>query len=201
MNILVLLVDPKENSPSPGAVDFAFVIEMKNSSIANFTPIYPTGPGEEHPTAPPNMVTTNLQIKLLYLHNSLYDVPLKEGTKQAQEIVEYKQGIKTDVVVIVNPEAVDAILAAIGGVEVNGSIVTNNSVDFLREEQSSNNISRPDIVENVGYAVRNASRDKSKRIPIIQAMTIQYTQGNIVVVPDDVFFKLIKAEGVKSIFG
>ncbi len=201
-NILVLLVDPSEHSPGPGAVDFAFVVELENYSVSNLTTIYPTGPGlGVHPTAAPNMEMNNIKIKYLYLHDALWDVPLNEGTKNAQEIVEYNKGIKTNSVVIIRPEAVDAILESIGGVDVNGTHVTNNSQAYLREEQYSENISRPDIVKSFGYAIKDASKNSSKRSSMISAITVQYLEGNIIVVPNDMFIKMVSNQALKSIFG
>lgn len=202
-NTLVLLVDDSgEHEPSIGAVDFAFVIHLQNYSITNLTPIYPTGPGMFHPTAAPVMIMNNVNVHQLFLHDTLYDTPLEKGTKNAQEIVEYQKGIKTDSVVIIKPEAVDAILTAIGGVDVNGSHITNNSKDFLRDEQYNGHISRPDIVQSVGNAMRQAaSKDSSKRGAMIQAITVQYAAGNIIVVPNDFFYKMITQQGIQGLLG
>ena len=201
-NMLVLLVDPTEHQPSPGAVDFAFVVQLKNSSITNLTPIYPTGPPLGIlPNATPPIEMTNVHVYNLYLHDSLYDTPLNIGAKHAQEIVEYNKGIKTDSVVIINPQAVDAILESIGGVDINGSHITNNSISFLREEQNNENISRPDIVQSMGNAIKDQSKNSSKRAAMVQAITIQYAKGNIVVIPNDLFLKLISTESMKKLFG
>jgi len=200
--MLVLLVDPSEHQPSIGAVDFAFVLQLKNDTMSNMTPIYPTGPPLGfHPTVGTPMEMSNVNVNKLYLHDSLYDVSLDLGAKHAQEIVEYNKGLKTDSVVIVKPAAVDAILESIGGVEINGTKVTNDSESFLREEQLSKGIARPDIVQSMGYAIRNASKDGSKRSAMIQAIIIQYSQGNIIIIPNDLFFKIVSAESIKTLFG
>lgn len=201
-SMLVLLVDPQEHQPGLGAVDFAFVVQLENYSITDLTPIYPTGPPLGfHPTTAPPIEMTNVHVYKLYLHDALYDAPLNTGAKHAQEIVEYNKGIKTDSVIIIKPQAVDAILESIGGVDINGSHVTNNSLSFLRDEQNNGNISRPDIVESMGFAIKEESKNSSKRAAMIQAITIQYAEGNIVVIPNDLFLKLINPASLKKLIG
>ncbi len=200
-NILVLLVDDTgEHEPSIGAADFAFVVQLNNDTrITNLTPIYPKSLA--HPTATPPIELQNVGITRLYLHDTLYDTELKTGARHAQEIVEYNLGLKTDSVVIIKPQAIDAILTSIGGVDINGTLVTNNSLSFLRDEQTQGNLTRAYALESMGNAIKDASKNSTKRAAMSQAITIQYAQGNIIVIPDTLFYKLITTEGLKKLTG
>ena len=198
-SILVILLDDTDNLPGIGSADFGFVIQLNNDDITNLTPIYPKA--LPLPNATPPLELENVGITKLYFIDSLYDVDLNTGTKHAQEIVEDDKGLKTDSVVIIRPAAIDAILTSLGGVEINGSLVTNNSLSFLREEQNEGNLTRADAVESMGYAIQNAAQNSSKRSAMIQAITIQYAKGNIVVIPNNLFYNLITQEAMKKLFG
>ncbi|MGO9387223.1 MAG: DUF4012 domain-containing protein [Methanobacterium sp.] len=197
-SILVILLDDTDNLPGIGSADFGFVIQLNNDDITNLTPIYPKA--LPLPNATPPLELENVGITKLYFIDSLYDVDLNTGTKHAQEIVEDDKGLKTDSVVIIRPAAIDAILTSLGGVEINGSLVTNNSLSFLREEQNEGNLTRADAVESMGYAIQNAAQNSSKRSAMIQAITIQYAKGNIVVIPNNLFYNLITQEAMKKLF-
>ncbi len=198
-SILVILLDDTDNLPGIGSADFGFVIQLNNDDITNLTPIYPKA--LPLPNATPPLELENVGITQLYFIDSLYDVDLNTGAEHAQEIVEDDKGLKTDSVVIIRPAAIDAILTSLGGVEINGSLVTNNSLSFLREEQNEGNLTRADAVESMGYAIQNAAQNSSKRSAMIQAITIQYAKGNIVVIPNNLFYNLITQEAMKKLFG
>jgi hypothetical protein len=199
-SILVMLVDDGgEHEPSIGAADFEFVVQLNNNSdVTNLTPINPHG--LYLPNATPAIEMHNVGINQLYLHDTLYDTDLATGAKHAQEIVEDDKGLKTDSVVIIKPQAVDAILTSIGGVTINGTLVTNNSISFLRQEQSVDNISRADAVESMGYAIKDAAKNSSKRSAMIQAITLQYAEGNIIVIPNNLFYKIITTTSMNKLF-
>ena len=182
----------------PGSADFGFVIQLNNDEITNLTPIYPKA--LPLPNATPPLELENVGITKLYFIDSLYDVDLNTGAKHAQEIVEDDKGLKTDSVVIIKPQAVDAILTSIGGVTNNGTLVTNNSISFLRQEQSVDNISRADAVESMGYAIKDAAKNSSKRSAMIQAITLQYAEGNIIVIPNNLFYKIITTTSMNKLF-
>jgi len=198
-SILVILLDDTDNLPGIGSADFGFVIQLNNDDITNLTPIYPKA--LPLPNATPPLELENVGITNLYFIDSLYDVDLNTGAEHAQEIVEDDKGMKTDSVVIIRPAAIDAILTSLGGVEINGSLVTNNSLSFLREEQNEGNLTRADAVESMGYAIQDAAQNSSKRSAMIQAITIQYAKGNIVVIPNSLFYNLITQEAMKKLFG
>ena len=48
-NILVCAIDEGEDRPGMGACDMAFIINLENGVIKNYTPVYPGG--LTHPTA------------------------------------------------------------------------------------------------------------------------------------------------------
>jgi len=198
-NVLVLMVDPTEKRPGMGAVDMAFIVKLKNGSVSSLKPIYP---GEmTHPTAspPPDLEKTGL--KKLYLHDALWDIDTNKGAKLAQEIVKYNTGIKTDAVVIIKPETVDAILTSIGPVYIEGEgTVSGNSLIFLRNMEK-NGVDRGKTVESLAYAIKNASKDDSKRSAIFNTINVEYARGNIVVIPNDFFLQFIASEGLNKLFG
>jgi len=97
--------------------------------------------------------------------------------------VEYNTGKKTDVVVIVTPEAVDAILARMGPVYVEGQgHVSGNSIYFLREEQKTG-YTRGDAVKSLINAIIDATKDRDKFMILVDEAIQQNAQGNIIVVP------------------
>lgn len=198
--VLVLCVDPSEGRPGPGAVDMAFIVDLDDGNVKNVTPLYPGG--LKHPTAaaPPEVQAQGLDV--LVLHDSLWYADTNYDAKLAQEIVEYNKGIKTDVVVMVKPDAIDAILQSIGGVNVEGQgNVTSNTLEFVRNEQSSGGMSRGNAVEQLAYAIRNASSDPNKRPAMLNAMIAQYNAGNIIVVPNDFAYRFMTAEGLSKVLG
>ncbi|MDD3984515.1 MAG: DUF4012 domain-containing protein [Methanobacterium sp.] len=113
-NILLLCADPSEQRPGIGGMDMAFAVQVVDGDVKNMTSIYPGG---MHPTA---MEPVEISKGRLMLHDTLWDADPEVGAKLAQETVEYNTGIKTDAVVIVTPTAIDAIIAAIGPIEVPG---------------------------------------------------------------------------------
>lgn len=195
--LLILTVDPSESRPGPGAVDMAFIAHVKNGTVSNMTPIYPSG--MTHPTAspPPELVKNESK---LYLHDTLWWNNTQYDAQLAQETVEYNTGIKTDGVVIVKPEAVDALIQAIGPVYVPGQGYVNiSSMDFLREEQK-NGMSRADAVESLASAIKNASYYKSKRSAAFNVIYDQYSKGNIIVIPPSLYNQLMSEETLTKIF-
>jgi hypothetical protein len=198
--VLVLCVDPSEGRPGPGAVDMAFVVELQDGNLKNMTPIYPGG--MRHPTAEaPDFVKTQ-GLSYLVLHDSLWYENTTYDAQLAQEIVEYNTGIKTDVVVMVKPDAIDAIIASIGGVNVGGQgYVQGDTLEFLRDEQSEGGMSRGNAIESVANAIKSAASDKEKRQAIMTTIISQYNAGNIIVEPNDWAVKFMTAESINKVIG
>lgn len=199
-NILILCSDPSENRPGVGSVDMAFVVNVNNGKLGNVTPVYPGGLA--HPTLTP---TPDMQAEGLtrwYLHDSLWSSDLENGTKIAQEIVEYHTGMKTDMVLVVTPTAIDAMINAVGPVYSNGQLVENvSSIDFLREDQSNNGATRGDAIENLAQGIIDSAKKNNNKGSLIQAGIEQYSQGNIKAVPASEFAQFISYSGLNNLLG
>ena len=197
-DILILCADPSEKRPGIGAVDMAFVVHTTDGNIKKVTPIYPGHMA--HPTAsPPQYLKDTQGVNKLYLHDSLWSADVENGTKLAQEIVQYNTGYKTDIVVVVTPDAIDALIKSIGPIYANGTDVTGSSISFVRNEQYNEGMSRGKAVESVMNPMMKAIKDKNKFSALLQVATTQYAKGNIVVVPKDAFVKIAIAYGFKSL--
>ncbi len=193
--ILLLTADPSEPRPGMGAVDMAFVINTHDGKIVNTTPVYPGG--MTHPTAsPPQYLKETQGVNKLYLHDALWDEDVEVGAKLAQEIVESNTGLKTDVVVILTPDAVDALIQSIGPIYIEGQgYVNGNSIDFLRNEQAEG-MSRGNAVESMMKSIMNAAKDPANYSKLLQTGAMEYTKGNIAVVPKDIFLKVLVSNGI-----
>jgi len=197
--ILILCIDPSEGRPGPGAVDMAFNANLTDGNVTNITPIYPGG--MHHPTAAPPDYVKEQGVNVLMLHDTCWWNNTTMDAKLAQETVEYNTGIKTDVVVMVKPAAIDALLQSIGGVYVNGQNVTNGTIEFVRDEQKGGNMSRGNAVETMAFAIKSAYKNESKRGIMRAAIIDQVSKGNIIVVPDDFVGKFLAADSLNKIFG
>ncbi|WP_455645353.1 DUF4012 domain-containing protein [Methanosphaera sp.] len=199
-HILVLCTDPSENRPGIGAVDMAFVVTVNDGNVGNVTPVYPGGLA--HPTLTPTADMQAEGLTLWYLHDSLWSDDLENGTKIAQEIVEYHTGMTTDLVIVVTPTAIDALIDAVGPVYSNGELVENiSSIDFLREDQSNNGATRGDAVEGLAEGIIESAQKNNNKADLIKAALEQYTAGNIQAVPADKFSQFVSYEGFSSLLG
>ena len=193
--LLLLTVDPSEQRPGMGGVDMAFAVNVTDGNVKNLTPIYPGG--MMHPTA---AAPAGVDTGRLMLHDTLWDADPAVGAKLAQETVQANTGIKTDAVVIVTPDAIDAMIAAVGPINVPGQgNVTGNSIQFLREEQNSGGMSRGTAVESIMKPILNATKNPSKYGVLAQVATDQYMKGNIVVVPSSLFSQFAISKGINTI--
>ena len=195
--ILLLTADPSEKRPGIGAVDMAFAIGMVNGSVTSLTPIYPGGMTSKTVMEP---AAANSGNGYMELHDSLWYADTVSDTKNAQEIVESNTGIKTDAVVIVTPEAVDAILFSVGPLNIEGyGNGTNKSIDFIREmsEKKNSTMSRGNATELLMKPVLAAMKDPSKAPSLYQAAVEQYIKGNIVVVPSSLMTQFAISKGLK----
>ncbi|MGC9517751.1 MAG: DUF4012 domain-containing protein [Methanomicrobiales archaeon] len=189
--ILVLSADPSEKRPGMGAVDMAFIFTVKDGEFTNITSIYPHKMA--HPTEPAPLEVQKQGVAKMLLHDSLWYNDTEQGSKFAQEIVEYNTGIKTDIVVIFNVESIDAIVNSIGPLYVEGvGYVNGSTLDFLREEQDDYNYTRGQAVKSLMSSISNSTKqDKTKYLTLIETVSDQYKKGNIAVYPSDAFPKLI----------
>lgn len=187
--VLLLCADPSEPRPGIGAVDMAFIITLKEGNITDIKPVYPSKMA--HPTATPPPSLKAMGVNKWYLHDALWENNTENGAKIAQEIIEYNTGEKTDIVVIVTPEAVDAILKRIGPVYVEGEgYVSGNSIMFLREEEKEG-YSRGKAVKSLMEAIFNATKDRDKYISLVDEGIKQTARGNIIVIPKSALIELI----------
>lgn len=200
--ILLLAVDTTENQGTEGmgACDMAYVLDVVNGTIKTVTPIYPGGMRSPVYTEP-----SQLGSGMLLLHDSLYGVNTTFGAERAQSIVEYNKGIKTDAVVMINPEAVDALLEAVGPIEINGTQMNlNDSLGYIRNmtETDSSTENRgnatSDIMEPVIKAAKN---NPASYINLAKVAIEQYNQGNIRVVPASLVTKFTVSMGLNSLLG
>ncbi len=199
-NVLVLCSDPSEQRPGIGSVDMAFVVELNDGNIGEVTPVYPGGMA--HPTLQPTADMRAEGLDRVYLHDSLWSDDLENGTEIAQEIVEYNTNITTDIVVVVTPDAIDAMIDAVGPVYSNGELVDNaSSIDFLREDQDNNGATRGDAIEGLADGIRDAAVENDNQGALIETMISQYARGNIKAVPSDKVAQFISYEGLNSLLG
>lgn len=196
-NVLLLCTDPSEGRPGMGAVDMAFIIKLKDGNITKITPVYPGG--MMHPTAPVPDYLKSIGESKLRLHDSLWDNDTEKDVKLAQEIVQINTGQKSDVVLVVTVDAVDAALRSIGPIYVEGlGDVSGNSLQLLRDEQNGG-VSRGDAVQGMMTAILNTTQnDKSKYLTLINVGVNQYNQGNIYVYPKGAFAQFLISEGIQK---
>ena len=101
--------------------------------------------------------------------------------------------------VVVTPDAIDAVINAVGPVYSNGQEVTSDSLSFLRNDQDENGATRGDAIEGLADGIINATRSSGKKVELIGVLTDQYAKGNIQIVPGDAFQKLISYAGISNI--
>lgn len=198
-NVLVLCSDVTEQRPGTGSVDMAFVVEITDGKVGNITPIYPGGMTDPRLTPTPDMQAEGLT--QWYLHDALWSSDLENGTKTAQQIVEYNTNISTDMVIVVTPTAIDAMVEAVGPVYSDGQLVTNDSLEFLREDQSGHGATRGDAIEGLAQGIKDAASQNNKKPELIKTALEQYNEGNIKAVPSDKFTQFVSYEGFSSLLG
>lgn len=199
-NILVCAIDESETRPGMGACDMCFIVHLDNGTLKNYTAIYPGG--MTHPTAsePAEAQSQGAGARLL-LHDSFWDADNAKSMELAKEIVEYNTNIKIDSVVAINTEALDAVLAAAGPLEVNGSQIQVSGIDFIREEDWGNGVSRGDAVLEIVKAAATAAKDPEVKSAMVNAAIDQYSKGNIVMNEQGAFVGLLASKGIETFFG
>ena len=187
--ILLLAADPSETisgtseeRPGMGAVDMAFAVGFRGGSVSNLTPIYPSG--MTHPTVM-EPTEANAGGGHLYLHDSLWNSDTAQGAEYAEEIVEYNTGIKSDVVIIVTPEAADAIINSVSPINVTGySNGTNAAIEFIRNltEEKNSTLSRGDASERIMKPVLTAVKNPNKLPGLLETVINQSIKGNLAII-------------------
>lgn len=194
--ILVLAADETEQRAGIGAVDMAFIVHLKNGSIAKYSPVYPGG--LTHPT---ESQPAGAGSGKLLLHDSLWYEDNEKGMELAKEIVESNYNVTVDGVVAVNIEGLDAIIDATGPVKVNGSEVNISAVDLVREndELHGGSMTRGEAVMTLAKALSTAANNESTRNAMVQVALDQYSKGNILMIPQGSFAGLMASKGIGSI--
>ena len=198
-NILVCAIDESESRPGMGACDMAFIINLENGTLKNYTPFYP---GDmTHPTASePKEAQDQGAGSALLLHDAFWDADNEKGLQYAKEIVEYRTNTKIDSVVAINSQALDVILSAAGPLEINGKTTNASGIDIIREDGNSG-VSRGDAVMGiVKAAAKAASTNPNAKSAMINAALDQYSKGNIVMDKEGDFAGLLASKGFESIF-
>lgn len=201
-NILLLAVDTTENQGTEGlgACDMAYVLNIVNGSVKKITPIYPGGM-----TSPTYTEPSKLGSGMLLLHDSLYGVNTTFGAERAQEIVEYNKGIKTSAVVMITPDAVDALLTAVGPIEINGTqLSVNDSLGYIRDmtETDTSTQNRGNATSALMEPVLKAAKSNPATYFNLARVAIeQYNKGNIRVVPASLITKFTVSMGLNSLLG
>lgn len=194
--ILLMTADPSEPRPGIGAVDMAFAIGVHDGDVTNLTPIYPGGMVSATAMEP---AEANAGGGHLRLHDSLWGADTEADVKNSQEIVETNTGIKTDAVVIVTPEAVDALLNSIGPLNIPGyTNDTDASIDYIRSvsEGKNSNMTRGEASEVLMKPVLAAMKDPSKSGSLFQTAVQQYLKGNIIVIPKSLMTQFALSKGL-----
>ncbi len=199
-NILVCAIDESENRPGMGACDMCFIVTLKNGTLMNYTAVYPGG--LTHPTAaePAEAQSQGAGSKLL-LHDSFWEADNAKCMQLAKEIVEYNTKVSIDSVVAVNSEALDAVLAAAGPLDINGTNTTASGIDIIREEDWGQGVSRGEAVLDVVKAAAKAAKDPEIKSAMVNAAIDQYSKGNIVMDQQGAFVGLLASKGIETFFG
>ena len=199
-NILVCAIDESETRAGMGACDMAFIIYLENGTIKNYSTIYPGG--MTHPTVPePAEAQAQGAGSQLLLHDAFWEADNEKGMQYAKEIVEYNTNVTIDSVVAINSQALDAILAAAGPIEINGELTTASGIDIIREEDYNNGATRGEaVLEIVKAAANAASKDDAVKSAMVNAALDQYAKGNIIMDEKGAFAGLLASKGFSSIF-
>lgn len=193
-SILVLAVD-KGEQPGLGGVDMAFMVELENGSVKNYTAVYPGG--MTHPSQPaPGHLSGNM-----LLHDSLWNNNTAEGMEYAKEIVASNTGMEADAVVAVTDEGLDAIIDSIRPFKINGEVSNLTATDIVRENDQlyGNGMTRGDAVLQLVKALSKAASDSNKRNTMVQAALDEYSKGNIVMTPEGSFTGLLATKGFDAL--
>lgn len=198
-NILVCAIDESEDRPGMGACDMAFIVHIENGTLKDYTPFYPGGMTHPNATEPLEAQGQGAGSALL-MHDAFWDADNYRGMQLAKEIVEYRTNIPIDSVVAINTQALDAVLAAAAPLEVNGKTLNASGLDFIREEDWGNGVSRGDAVMEIVKAAANSAKDPVKKSAMINAALDQYSKGNIIMDQQGAFVGLLASKGIETFF-
>ncbi len=99
------------------------------------------------------------------------------------ETLEYNPRIKTDFVMVINPQAVDAVIQAVGPVYVEGyGYINGNSIEILRDQEDNKNISRRKSVKSMLDSIITESKNESNYLALIYTIAAEFIKENIIIV-------------------
>ena len=190
-HVLVCAIDESEQR--------AFIVTLDNGTLKDYTAFYPGG--MRHPTAaePEEYQKQGAGPKLL-MHDAFYDANNSKGLQYAKEIVESNTGVKIDNVVAVNSKGLDAVLAAAGPLEVNGTQTNASAIDIIREEDWHQGVSRGEAVLDIVKAAAAKAKDPDKKSAMISAAMDQFSKGNIIIDKQGDFAGLLASKGIETFF-
>ena len=207
-NILVCAIDESESRPGMGACDMAFIVNLQDGTLKNYTPFYP---GDmTHPTASePKEAQDQGAGSALLLHDAFWDADNEIGMQYAKEIVEANTNFTPDAVVVVYDEGVDNVINTIRPLTVNGEVKNISAADIIREndayagyegnEDVTGTMSRGDAVMELVKALAEAAADPAKKAKMADAALQEYNKGNIIMQPEGSFTKLLATKGIETI--
>jgi len=189
--ILVLAADESEPRAGLGAVDMAFVVNMKDGSITKYIPVYPGGMTHPTQSEPAEAQAQGAGARLL-LHDSLWYENNEQGMQWAKEIVESNTNHTPDAVVAINTEAMDAIISA-------ANLQTDlSAADIVRENDNmyGGSMTRGEAVLSLVKELSQSATNETNRNGMIQVALDQYSKGNIVMIPEGSFVGLMASKGI-----
>ena len=197
-DILVLASDKSEQKN--GAVDMAFMVHLRDGKFKGYNSVYPGG--KAHPTV------SGINGGKLLMHDCLY-YGVEEGMRYAQEIVKAETGNDSDAVVLVYTDGINAVIDSVRPLEVDGEVTNLTAEDIIRENDAYNGykgrknvkgtMSRGDAVMVLVKALINASKDPEKKNIMAKTALDEYNKGNIRMLPEGSFVKLLATKGFESI--
>jgi len=138
----------------------------------------------------------------MLLNDALWYNNTTQDAQYAQTIVKENTNITTDAVIIVTPTAVDAVVNAVGPINVPGyGDVTNNTIDVIRNltEGKNSTLSRGNATDLIMNPIITAAKNPTKAPALIQVIIQQYLKGNIVVIPKDLMTQFAISKGINSL--
>lgn len=200
-NKTILVLASERGEQQNGAVDMAYLVRLEDGKLKNYTPVYPGG--KKHPTV------KSPRGGNLLMHDCLY-YGVEKGMVYAQEIVKANTGNDSDAVVLVYTEGIDAILNVVRPIYIDGVATNLTAVDIIRKNDAYNGykgskakvtgtMSRGGAVMVLVKALSKKAKDPETRKIMAQAALYQYNKGNIKMIPEGSFVKLLATKGFESI--
>ena len=197
-NVLVCAVDESEKRPGMGAIDMAYIINLKDGEIIHYDPLYPAGLTHPNVSEPQEAQAQGAGSKLL-LHDALWSSNARQGALYAKEIVEYNTNVSINAVVLVNSKGINSLITAASPLEFNRTTLNVSAQDIIGEENNQYGASKGDSILTTVTALGKASNNPIKKPKLLSTAFTEYTKGNIVVYPIGSFIKLMFDEEIQSL--